>query len=252
MKSLLSRENADLLAQLAWSRVLLAFDFDGTLAPVVALPAEARMRKRTAVLLAKVCSVYPCAVLSGRGRRDLASRLAGARVKYVVGNHGLAPGLRMQDFAEEVARARAHLETSLAGWPGVDIEDRGSSLALHYRRSRQKRLARAAIDGAVAALPLRMRLVPGKLVVNVVPEGAPYRGDAITALRTTAQADTVLYVGDDATDEDVFALDQPGRLSTVRMGVSRSSAAAWFLRDQTAIDLLLEKLVALREEHSPR
>ena len=51
-----------------------------------------------------------------------------------------------------------------------------------------------------------------------MPEGAPHKGDAILQLRKLADADTALYVGDDFTDEDVFALDQPGRLLTVRIG----------------------------------
>ena len=55
-----------------------------------------------------------------------------------------------------------------------------------------------------------------------------------------------MYVGDDVTDEDVFRLDQPGRLFTVRVGRSRTSAARYYLRQQQEIDALLEHLVALR------
>jgi len=53
-------------------------------------------------------------------------------------------------------------------------------------------------------------------------------------------------VGDDVTDEDVFKLDQPGRLLTVRIGESQSSSASYFLRNQHQIDRLLAMLVALR------
>lgn len=93
-------------------------------------------------------------------------------------------------------------------------------------------------------------MVPGKLVVNVVPERAPNKGDALLELRKAEQADTALYVGDDVTDEDVFELDQPGRLLSVRVGESRSSAAAYFLRNQNEMDRLLAKLIALREKRS--
>ena len=57
-----------------------------------------------------------------------------------------------------------------------------------------------------------------------------------------------MYVGDDVTDEDVFRLDQPGRLFTVRIGRSKTSAARYYLRQQQEIDTLLEHLVALRVE----
>lgn len=251
MKRLLSRDHGDVLAQVAWSRVLVAFDFDGTLAPIVSDRNEARMRPQTRELFSKVCSLYPCAVISGRGQADVRSRLGSASVEYVIGNHGLEPGAGLEKFETEIARARALLEKSLGGLPGLDIEDKRYSLAIHYRRSRSKRVARAAIAEAVAALPVRLRLVPGRLVVNLVPERAPNKGDALVALRSTARADTALYVGDDVTDEDVFELDQPGRLLTVRVGESRESAAAYFLRDQREMDRLLAKLVAMRNGQPP-
>jgi trehalose 6-phosphate phosphatase len=248
MRYLLSSRNVGVLAQLAWSRVLLAFDFDGTLAPIVADRQEAAMRKRTAQLLARACTLYPCAVISGRSQSDVLGRLAGARVRYVVGNHGLEPGTELAYFARETARAAPVLRESLASLSGIDVEDKRYSLAVHYRRSRHKASARAAIDDAVAALPCQMRTIRGKQVVNLVPEGAPHKGDALIQLRKLADADTALYVGDDLTDEDVFTLDQPGRLLTVRVGVSRSSAAAYFLRHQSEIDTVLAKLARSRGE----
>lgn len=251
MSELLSRDNREVLAQLASARALLAFDFDGTLAPIVADPDAAHMRPKTAALLERVCELYPCAVISGRSRPDVAARLGRARVKYIVGNHGLEPGSRLSRFEREVRRASALLAEALRAEPGIDLENKRYSLALHYRRSRTKRRARAAIQQAVAALPTPMRLIPGKLVLNVVPEGAPDKGDALLALRDTARADIALYVGDDVTDEDVFKLDQPGRLLTVRVGEARWSAATYHLPDQRAIDRLLSRFIALRAQARP-
>jgi trehalose 6-phosphate phosphatase len=79
-----------------------------------------------------------------------------------------------------------------------------------------------------------------------VPEAAPSKGDALVALRDRTEADIAMYVGDDVTDEDVFRIDQPGRLFTVRIGRSRTSAARYYLRQQQEIDALLEHLVSLR------
>jgi hypothetical protein len=53
-------------------------------------------------------------------------------------------------------------------------------------------------------------------------------------------------VGDDDTDEDVFRLDQPGRLLTIRVGAKRASHAAYCIRDQRQIDVLIGALCALR------
>lgn len=252
MRHLFARESSGVLAQLAWAKVLVAFDFDGTLAPIVADRDMAEMRERTRELFERVCGLYPSAVISGRGKEDVAARLGTAPVAYVVGNHGLEPGAGLDDFAEEIGRARIALEQALKFVPGVDLEDKRYSLAVHYRRSRNKGLVRADILAAIAALPIPTRVVAGKLVVNVLPERAPNKGDALLALRSAANADVALYVGDDVTDEDVFELDQPGRLVSVRVGESRSSAAAYFLRDQREIDRLLERLVALRQKPTPR
>ena len=249
---LLSNESGEVLAQFTASSVLVAFDFDGTLAPIVADRGDAQMRARTSELLARVCSLYPCAVISGRSRPDVSARLGPGPIKYVVGNHGLEPGASLDEFEVEIAQARASLDGTLAGIAGVDVEDKRYSLSVHYRRSRNKRLARSAILAAVAALPVRTRVVNGKLVVNVVPERAPNKGEALLALRDAEQADTALYVGDDVTDEDVFELDQPGRLLTVRVGESVNSAARYFLRDQIEIDRLLARLVALRGRRRER
>jgi trehalose 6-phosphate phosphatase len=247
MRRILSAHNVGALATLARSRVLIAFDFDGTLAPIVKNRERAMMRDRTRRLLARVCGAYPCAVISGRSRRDVSARLRGVGVKYVVGNHGLEPGGNLAECARQVARVRAHLEERLDRSAGIDVEDKHYSLALHYRRARRKRDARLMIQTALAALGVPMRAVPGKLVINIVPAQAPNKGDALIDLQTQEGADTALYVGDDVTDEDVFVLDRPGQLLTVRVGASKVSTAAYFLRDQSETDALLARLVGFRE-----
>jgi len=246
MKHILSPKNVEVLAQFAWSRVLLAFDFDGTLAPIVTDRERARMRASTRKLLEDVCRLYPCAVISGRSRGDVIPRLEGLRVRRVMGNHGLEPGQHMAKFERQIAAVRPRLADALAEKQGVDVEDKRFSLAVHYRRSRRKRDARKAIYDAVAALPSPMRIIPGKLVVNVVPERAPHKGDALLRLRADEGADTAIYVGDDATDENVFELDQPGRLLSIRVGLARSSSAPYYLRNQREIDALLTRLARLR------
>lgn len=246
MRDILAAPQAVLLARLAAGRTLLAFDFDGTLAPIVADRDRAAMRPRTAALLARLCAHYPSAVISGRARADVRARLRGAPVRYVVGNHGLEPSPNLAACKRILTAVRPVLIAALRGQPGVDIEDKGFSLAVHYRHAPRKRAARAAIDAAIAALPAAMRLVPGKLVVNLVPEEAPDKGDALFALRGKARATAVLFVGDDVTDEDVFRRTDIDGLVGVRVGTSRATAARYALRDQRAVDTLLARLLALR------
>jgi trehalose 6-phosphate phosphatase len=94
--------------------------------------------------------------------------------------------------------------------------------------------------------------MPGKLVVNLLPDGAPHKGIALEELRAREGADTAVFVGDDVTDEDVFELDRPGKLLGIRVGQSRSSAAPFYIRNQLEVDALLERLVACRAEKGDR
>jgi trehalose 6-phosphate phosphatase len=252
MRYVLAAGNVDLLAQLAWSQVLLAFDFDGTLAPIVRDRDGAQMRPRTRQLLARICEVYPCAVISGRSHSDVSGRLGGASPRFIVGNHGIEPGAPLESYIATVETAEQTLRAALSGRPGIEFENKRFSLSIHYRKSRRKTESRAEIDHAVSRLPVPMRSIPGKLVLSLLPAGAPNKGDALVNLREQAGADTALFVGDDLTDEDIFALDQPGRLQTIRIGASRRSSAQYFLRSQAEIDVLLEKLAQYRAEAAVR
>jgi trehalose 6-phosphate phosphatase len=247
MKDILSRAGREVLEQFAWSNVLLAFDYDGTLAPIVLDPEKARMRETTRRLLGEVAALYPCIVVSGRARPDVRRWLRGIPLQQVVGNHGIEPWQATPPLMEEVKRWTPLLSQRLSPLKGVRIENKTFSVAVHYRRSREKRKARAAILEAAAALG-PIRVIGGKQVVNILPEGAPHKGIALERARDHLRRDTAIYVGDDETDEDVFGLDQPGLLLTVRVGPKRASQATHYLRNQAAIDEFLGVLLSLRQE----
>ena len=247
MKNILVPANREVLQQFAWSKVLLAFDYDGTLAPIVSKPERAIMRDTTRRLLEELVTLYPCIVISGRAQGDALRRLRGVGVHGIVGNHGMEPWHTTSALAELVASWRPPLEERLARLRGVKVEDKVFSLAVHYRQSREKKEARSEIVNAAAALG-DVRLIGGKQVVNILPKGAPHKGIALERERAHLECDTAIYVGDDETDEDVFELDQPGRLLSIRVGRRRSSSAAYYIESQGAIDKLLRLLTKLREE----
>jgi trehalose 6-phosphate phosphatase len=247
MKNILSPSSRQVLAQVAWSNVVLGFDYDGTLAPIVDDPEKARMRESTRDLLEQVARKYPCVIISGRAQDDVARRIRGVGAFEVIGNHGLEPWRRTEPFAARVHEWVATLQRELASAPGVVVEDKVFSVAVHYRRAPRRKEARRQIVDAVAKLD-RVRVIGGKCVVNVIPHGAPHKGTALELARDQLGCDVALYVGDDKTDEDVFALDDPGRLVTVRVGQSATSRAAFYVPDQASVDALLERLLALRDD----
>ena len=247
MKSILSSGAREILREFVCSNVLVALDYDGTLAPIVADPALARMRDSTRELMWELTRLYPVIVISGRAQADALKKVRGVGVLEVVGNHGLEPRHRTSRFAAEVQRWLPALEWCASAFKGVTVEDKIFSVAVHYRHCREKKKARAAILAVTEKLG-NVRIIGGKQVLNVLPKGAPHKGLALERERQRLRCDTAIYVGDDETDEDVFALDQPGRLLTIRVGQKRHSAASYCIPNQRAMDQLLRALVDDRRE----
>jgi trehalose 6-phosphate phosphatase len=246
MEHILSPNHVDVLARFARARSIVAFDYDGTLSPIVTNRDRAFMRPHTRALLKALTQHYPCAIISGRGRDDVIAKLEGIDVKYVFGNHGLEPNEGLAFFANDIATISPELREALRGQEGVDIEDKRYSVSIHHRRAKEPAAAQIAIHEAIAKLSRPMRVVLGKLVVNVIPVNAPHKGDALVAIRAQEGADIALYVGDDVTDEDVFDLAQPEWLLCIRVGHTQNTAAPWYLRNQQEMDALLEQLLTLR------
>lgn len=245
MKGILSHAGRRVLEQFAWSNVVLAFDYDGTLAPIVADRDRAAMRPKTRERLHQLSALYPVIVISGRAQADVIKRLNGIGVREVVGNHGIEPWQATDAVKNEVGRWQPVLNERLAPFGGVLIEDKGCSIAVHYRQSRAKKRARSAILKAAAALGA-VRVIGGKQVVNILPSGAPHKGLALERERERLGCDTAIYVGDDETDEDVFILNQPGRLLTIRVGPKRTSLADYCIPSQRDIDSLIQALLDVR------
>jgi trehalose 6-phosphate phosphatase len=167
-------------------------------------------------------------------------RLDGASPRFLVGNHGLEPGSGIERYRSLIRRTQRVLAADLGREPGIDFENKSYTLSIHHRGVRAKRDVHARVAAAVRKTGLPVRLISGKAVVNVVPDDAPDKGATLLRLRDESRAHAALFIGDDATDESVFLLDEPGRLLTVRVGLSRSSSASYYIRSQAEIDELLE------------
>ena len=242
---ILSKRHAHVLAHFAGSDVVVALDYDGTLAPIVSAPRKARMRARTRQLLVAVAQRYPCVVISGRARDDVSSRVGSVPVWHVSGNHGLEPWGEDASYAARVRDWVRHLHKKLALLEGVVVEDKTYSVTVHYRCAKQKRRAMRAVTAAVRALR-GARVIGGNEAVNVVPRGAPHKGEALERARRLLACEKAIYVGDDDTDEDAFAAARPDRLLSVRIGSTRRSRARYRLKDQRQIDRFLRALLTLR------
>jgi trehalose 6-phosphate phosphatase len=251
MRHILAARHLPALARFASANALLAFDYDGTLSPIVGDPARARLRPRTRRLLIAVAERYPCIVISGRDCTDVAARLEGVPVWTVFGNHGFPAWSRHPRYTRQVHEWAASLRRRLRMYPGLIIEEKTYSVAVHFRRVRQKRAAAQAIRGALPDLH-GVRVIGGKASVNLVPLGAPNKGTALEWARRILACDCAVYLGDDETDEDAFECGTPERLLSIRVGAACASSARYYVRSQGEIDALLSTLVSLRSRRRSR
>ncbi len=252
MTAVFSPEGLQALRAFIAQPMLCLFDFDGTLAPLVADPDAVLLPTEVRAQLQVLQQRAPVGIVTGRALSDLRPRLAFAP-DYLIGNHGLegVPGVSAEaatasqaELLAQVAHWKAALEPVLAQLdPGIVIEDKHYSLSLHYLHARDHAQAAQALHACMAALSPVPRIITGKYLFNVLPADAGDKGSAVRALLAAAGIGHALYVGDDQTDEDVFRLPLRG-LFTVHVGDGSDSAAHWCLHDHHEVARLLDWLVA--------
>ena len=250
MHHLFSAEGMAALAAALRRRPLLAFDFDGTLAPIVARPDDARISLAVAARLRALAAQLPMAIVSGRAAADVRGRL-GFEPLYVVGNHGAedpldpGPALLQSQLLDSLRHNLQARQAELLA-AGVAVEDKGASIGLHYRLARDRVQAQALI-GTLLSSPHgpALRVFGGKMVVNIAPAGAPDKAQAVRGLVRRCGAGGAVFAGDDINDEPVFAA-APAHWLTVRVGRDDpGSRARWFIDSPSEMALLLERMLLL-------
>lgn len=249
MQHLFSPDGEAALAALLGMQPLMAFDFDGTLAPIVALPGDARISQAVQTSLQALAQRLPVAIVTGRSVADVRHRL-GFEPRFVVGNHGAEDELdpagaaawsKALDGLRQTLQARA-ADVAAAG---VFIEDKGQSMALHYRRSPEPARAQALIDELLRPSRDALHIFAGKKVVNAVAANAPDKAQAMLALIARCGAAAAFFAGDDVNDEPVFAA-APAHWLTLRIGNPDPNSLARFYLDSTReMALLLPRVLAL-------
>lgn len=226
------------------SHLLLAFDFDGTLSPIVKKPELAGTSKRFLPLLKTLSNEGALiAVITGRSLKDVRP-LLGFRPDFLVGNHGMEG---LQAFSTSAVRARKvcrvwvkELKKSWPKIPGAFLEDKKQSLSLHYRGTRDHARAKTQLLALISQLQPKPRVIGGKFIFNLVPQGSPHKGAALKEVARMAKRPIVIFAGDDDTDEDAFREKMP--LVSVRVGRKAGSASKFFIPNQRQLEKVLHWL----------
>ena len=250
-----TEELEDRLALLARApQLLVACDYDGTIAPLVDDPMKARPLRETSVALRNLAALPQThvAVISGRSLRDLAALSRLPAEIHLVGSHGsefdIDFALELDpDLRERRSRLTGDLERAVADHPGVILEKKPASVAVHYRNVGDESAAGevlALVDEVAAAIG-DITVRHGKLVVELllVPTD---KGHALDTVRANLGAGAVLFLGDDITDEDAFATLSGPDLG-VKVGDGDTAAAAR-VDSPASVAVLLATLGARRSD----
>jgi len=185
-------------------RAAILLDFDGVLAPIVAVPDEAAVPEATRAELRRLVARYGLVgIVSGRAGDDVRARVAVDGIVFV-GSHGLELDPQAERWRKTVAAFAAD-----APWPAASIERKGLSLSFHYRRAPDEREAVRKLE-AIAATARDEGLVArfGRKVLEVLPPLGSNKGTAVRHLLEETGLVRALVAGDDTTDLDAFrALD---------------------------------------------
>jgi len=196
------------------TQIALLLDFDGTLVDIAVTPDAVHVPEDLSESLARLLELTSgaLAIVSGRPIRDIDAKFAPLKLP-VVGGHGAEMRIRDDEIVSAVTPLpddlRRCLKTAEAFDPGVLIEDKGYSVALHYRRAPAvaARL-RAHIDAVCADFPDEpMEMLPGKALFEIKRPGVS-KGEGVRALLKHAPfaGRRPVFIGDDETDKTLFAL----------------------------------------------
>jgi trehalose-phosphatase len=225
----------------ATDRLLVASDFDGTLAPLVDDPTKARAlpAAETALIRLAEADRTTVALVSGRSLASLragVARLADHAV--LVGGHGI----EREDDAptpEETAALDAFfrpMDDAIDDIPGAWLERKPFSIVVHVRAVQPEERLGVLHRAARMAEEHGLHVLEGHAVLEALVR-TPAKGQALESLRRSSRADSVVYLGDDVTDEDAFAALGPDDLG-ISIGPTPTRAAYRISTPRDAGDLL--------------
>jgi trehalose 6-phosphate phosphatase len=251
-------------ARLDGCQAAVFLDFDGTLAPIAPTPSGASLPDDMRARLASLAERCLVAIVTGRSRVD-AERRVGLENVIIAGSHGFdikgPPGsnIRRTDgaaFEETIRTADRALADALAPFDGWVIEEKPTSIAVHYRN-----VQGAEVEGVLNAVERvleshpRLRATPGKKVIELLPRVDWNKGKAVAWLCDTLglfDGGTLpIYIGDDVTDEDGFRALHGRGLAIVVGGaepesLTRLTHADYRLDDPAAVSCILDRVIAVQ------
>ena len=232
-------------------RIFLFLDFDGTLAPIRRKPGQVWLAPDVSRILKGLqVGGTTLAIISGRGLRDVRRRAAirsiwyaGAHGYFLQSPHGKKISLLNRTQRGQIAGVLRELRAQLRGLPGIQIESKEATVAIHYRRAARSAEKQALqIVQRAAKRHANLTLMHGKKVWELLPSARTDKWTAVQAIlaqeKYRASRDLLFYFGDDTTDEAVF---RKMKGISVAVGKHTGTAARYFVRSPAEVKNFLKR-----------
>ena len=229
--------------------IRLSLDFDGTLVSYTPLPDQVQLEEKTGSALRKLLA-HPSihiAVISGRRRSLLMRHIKIPGVKFM-GMYGWEDKAKMSlplRRAQELTALRTMLADLPFEVPGVAIENKGISVAVHFRgaSAAAQSCARSYVRKALAGFRSDLHVIQSHDAWDIVPREVRGKGAALRkAFQEIGKPFLPIYVGDDTTDEPAFTAARGG--ITVRVRPLTETRAHYALRGPEEVQDFLIRLEA--------
>lgn len=227
--------------------IALFLDFDGTLVPIQPRPEDVWLDDDTRRTLLRLVRSprFRVWIVSGRRRADVRARVRVPGIRYL-GLHGWEgrdAGAITHEAREAVACAKSWLACLMLSVPGVWLEDKDLTLAIHYQSVAEEgvRQARKFIQGVLEPFADTLQLIRGKKVWELAPRELGDKGVAVASELSAAGSRMVpVFIGDDRMDEPAFSALACG--ITVRVGRPCRTNARYRLSSVGQVHQFLERL----------
>ncbi len=241
----------------------LFLDYDGTVVPLRKTPRQAVPSTGLRALLRRLNGLHrtTLGIITGRSLGDI-RKLLGIKGIVLGANHGfeiLHGGTlwihpRARTVRIKIARLSTDLRRRLRHIPRILIEDKRSTLSVHYRNTPSSRVgeARETVNALVHPLGKLLTVTNGKKVIEIRPKSRWGKGYALNRILKSlgrSRNRFIIYCGDDTTDEDAFRR-LPNDAVTVRVGQSRDSKARYYVENVTEVHKFLRRIEQERRYRS--
>ncbi|MHB8904681.1 MAG: trehalose-phosphatase [Melioribacteraceae bacterium] len=239
--------------------IILFLDYDGTLVPIKQTPSLAVLPKSMNELLNRLANKrkIKTVLISGRSHSDLKSLIHIQNI-MIVSNHGFRISAKktnwvhhkLNKYLPSLKKIARSIKKELNNFAGALVEDKELTLTVHFRKVENHSVPslKKIIFGLVHKHPDKFITTLGKKVIEVRPNIDWHKGKAVlkilTMFRNHNKKYSVIYIGDDKTDEDAFEVLHDA--ITIRVGHKNNSLAKYYLNNIREVQLFLNKIESLK------